>query len=84
MVNDNQTLLILFESIENTETPFYFKLTGSSCLNNPGPPTFGLTKVGVVMCNVGKRINVDTIDVATLTILGHTRPCVPKDIRSDT
>ena len=54
-----------------------------SCQNNPEPPTLGLTKVGMVMCNVDKRINVNTIGLTIPTIPGHIRPGVPKDIPID-
>ena len=70
-------------AVNDNQTPFYFKQTGLSCLNNFGPLTFGLTEVGVVKYNVGKRINVDSGVVATLTIPRHTRPYVPRDVSSD-
>ena len=70
-------------AVNDNQTPFYFKQTGLSCLNNLGPLTFGLTEVGVVKYNVGKRINVVSGVVASLTIPRHTRPYVPKDVSSD-
>ena len=56
-------------------TRFYFKQGGLSGIDRPGPPLYGVSEVGLIMCNQWKKVALQTGQIASGLVDGHTAPC---------
>jgi hypothetical protein len=54
-----------------------------SGMDNPGPPLYGVSQVGLILCNHWKKLSLETGEVMSGKVSGHTSPCPDTEIPSD-
>ena len=70
-------------TVESADIQKFYKFPPKVRLNNPGSPRYGIGDVGVIVCNISKRISLDTGHITNAEIIGHTQPCSREEMPDD-